>query len=454
MGVQGRKVRAFRPALAAVAVLFVSACAPSVQYQQAVNKQRAEGNYEGALKTFQENRRTYGRADKLLALYEEGALLYYAKKFDEALKTFERADRLGEELYTTSITRTISTGIVNDTMSEYSGEDFERVTVNIFKALIYAEKGETESALVEARKVDEKLALYNTKYDDSKNVYTEDAFGRFISGLLYLHSGSKEDLQDANVSFRKAFEVYEKDYEKNYKIRMPKHLKEAAGEAAFISGDEAPRGAEPPPPDFQSAQYGEILVIHHNGLVPEKVEKSWIIPTPDGHIVKVAYPEYRRRNYFNRGSVVKAEPLDPASTPALPYQILSVSTEEAQPLGDIAVKNLEDRLGRIKAKAVARALAKYAAAKATEEAIKAQNKDNALAASLVGLGMNILAVASENADTRSWGFLPDQIRVARLRLAPGRYRINAQLLIGKMIPLGEITVEAGKAKVLSFDTAD
>lgn len=448
------RLRLCLASLLATVALAASACAPSVRFHTQVNRQRAAGDHEGAIRIFQENLKNYGKGDRLLALYEEATLLYYAKKFPEALKVLEQADRLGEELYTVSVTRTISTGIINDTMSEYGGEDFERVMVNILKALIYAEQGETDSALVEARKVDEKLALYNTKYDEGKNVYVEDAFGRFISGLLYYHSGASEDLQDANVAFRKAFEIYANDYQKNYRLGPPGQLKTAAAEAAMVSGDPPPPGADEIIVDFNPKDYGEVVVVHLNGLVPEKVEKYWVVPTPDGQIIKIAYPEYRKRRYAVKSSVVRATPVEGSVLAELPRTVMSASTEEAQPVGDIAVKNLDDRLGRIKAKAVARALAKYAATVATKQALRGKNNENALMAELVGLGMNVLSVATENADTRYWGFLPDQIRLARLRLAPGRYQLTAQLSIGKSISLGEVEVEAGKARLVSFSTSE
>ncbi len=483
---RGSFARKLRLGLGLLVAFAASACAPDVAFHTAVNQQRAQGNYDDALKIFEEHKTKYGKSEQLLAEYERGVLLYYDKKFDEALKVLEDADRMGEELYTTSVTRSISTGIVNDTMSEYSGEDFERVMVNILKALIYAEKGDTEAALVEARKVDEKLAVYNTKYEESKNVYTEDAFGRFISGILYMSSGTSTDLQDANVAFRKAFEIYSKDYLKNYGTSVPQELKVASAEAAKISGDQPPPGADEVPVDFSPADYGEVVVVQMNGLVPKKVEKHWIVPTPDGKVIKVAYPEYVDRQYANRGSVVRATrveatppagaapaentpssastpaaavtlasaPVSPsAATPELPRSIVSASTELVQPVGGIAKKCLEDRIGRIKAKAVARALAKYAATKATEEALKGKGGNDLLSMG-VGLAMTALAVASENADTRHWAFLPDEIRLARLRLAPGTYNLTAQLTVGRAISLGQVTVAAGKAKVVSFESSN
>jgi hypothetical protein len=45
---------------------------------------------------------------------------------------------------------------------------------------------------------------------------------------------------------------------------------------------------------------------------------------------------------------------------------------------------------------------------------------------LVGLVAKGLAVASEEADKRSWRTLPDEIHVARVRVPPGRYQIAIQ----------------------------
>ena len=74
-------------------------------------------------------------------------------------------------------------------------------------------------ALVEARKVDNKLNIINSRYaKDKKNVYKEDAFIRFLMGVLYEADG--ED-NDAFISYRKAEEIYRTDYRQNYGVSPP-----------------------------------------------------------------------------------------------------------------------------------------------------------------------------------------------------------------------------------------
>jgi hypothetical protein len=83
----------------------------------------------------------------------------------------------------------------------------------------------------------------------------------------------------------------------------------------------------------------------------------------------------------------------------------------------------------ISVKAVARAVVKYALADgAWLGARAAVGKDEAgqLIGMLVGGLAHVLAIASEEADKRSWRTLPDEIQIARLWLPPGEYRLQIQ----------------------------
>ncbi|GAF99605.1 unnamed protein product, partial [marine sediment metagenome] len=82
--------------------------------------------------------------------------------------------------------------------------------VNLFMALNYVGMGNWEGALVEARKVDNKLSVINSKYEEEKkNVYKEDGFIRFLMGALYEAEG---EINDAFISYRKAEEIYRSAY--------------------------------------------------------------------------------------------------------------------------------------------------------------------------------------------------------------------------------------------------
>ena len=82
----------------------------------------------------------------------------------------------------------------------------------------------------------------------------------------------------------------------------------------------------------------------------------------------------------------------------------------------------------ITVKALARAATKFALAEgATRGAQQAAGKDaGPWVGFLVGLLTKGLAVASEEADKRSWRTLPDEIHLARVWVPPGRYQVLSQ----------------------------
>jgi hypothetical protein len=357
-----------------------------------------------------------------------------------------------DELYTKSISKEAASFLINDNTIPYRGEDFENAMVNLFMALNYAGVGNREDALVEARKVDNKLNVINSRYDeDKKNVYKEDAFIRFLMGILYEADG---EVNDAYTSYRKAEEIYRTDYSNNYGVSTPtiliENLLSTAKQMDFDEEIAEIQGAYPGVTYLDPAEkreMAEVYYIHYNGRGPQKVEKSWIVPMPDGYLVKIAYPEFQKRHYqISRGEVF----LRNVET-GYAYQFSTVLMED---IGRIAIMNLENRLGRIKAKAIARAMAKYAATKVASDAASDQD---ALAGLLVQVVGNIAAAATEQADLRHWRLLPAEIRVGRMVVPPGEYEgdiryVNAGGLEISKRKLANFTVQAGEKKILTDQT--
>ena len=103
---------------------------------------------------------------------------------------------------------------------------------------------------------------------------------------------------------------------------------------------------------------------------------------------------------------------------------LNARTEAVHSVTALADKTLSEHLPGITAKALARAATKFTLAEgATRGAQQAAGKD---AGPWVGLAVGLLtkglAVASEEADKRSWQTLPDEIHLARLWIPPGHYQ--------------------------------
>jgi hypothetical protein len=121
----------------------------------------------------------------------------------------------------------------------------------------------------------------------------------------------------------------------------------------------------------------------------------------------------------------------------------------------IARKNLEAKLPGITARAVVRAAAKRAISKAAQEAGRSSNdRNDAMAALVVGIGVEAAALLTERADTRSWLTLPHDIRLARLPLPPGNYTVKVDLLGYSDHVIGTrdytVAIERGRKHYLSY----
>jgi len=107
---------------------------------------------------------------------------------------------------------------------------------------------------------------------------------------------------------------------------------------------------------------------------------------------------------------------------------VTVNTELVHNVTALADKALAERRAGITAKALARAATKFALAEGVTRGAQqaAGNDAGPWVGLLVGLLTKGLAVASEEADKRSWQTLPDEIHLARVWVPPGRYQVQSQ----------------------------
>ena len=392
-------------------------CGPKMDHYQQLDQHVYNHEYDAALQLMEESREGYQERNEALYYMEDGLLAHFAGRYDKSIESLLKAESILDELYTRSISKQAASFVFNDNTIPYRGEDFEDAMVNLYLALSYAALGATDDALVEARQVDNELNLINSRYEeDQQNVYREDAFIRFFMGVLY---ESGREINDAFISYRKAEEIYRNDYAAHYGVHAPKFLIENLMTSASALGFETelnqirelyPDVEFPFPEDKRNL--AEVFVVHYNGIGPSKLERRWTIPMPDGYVASIAYPAFEQRPYRISHGIVQLQHVD-GSRPS------EGQTELMEDIGSIAVQNLENRMARIKAKAIARATSKYVATKAASKAVNDQAGN--LAGLLVQVAGNIAAAATERADVRHWRMLPDEIRVARLLISPGLY---------------------------------
>jgi hypothetical protein len=436
-------------------LLTIAACASNINHYPKINEYLLENNYKAALSEERNSKKNYADRNRVLYYLDEGLLAHIAGHYEESNASLLKAEDIMANLYTRSISKEAASFLINDNTTSYRGEDFEAALVNLFLALNYVELGKLDEALVEARKVDSKLSSFNLQYPaGKKNVYKEDAFIRYIMGVLYLADG---EINDAFISFSKAEQIYRSDYRPNYGVGPPQMLIEdllwTAKKMNFMDEYQHYRKSYPKIErrlKNRNAQEAQVYFIHYNGRGAEKIERNFTAPMPDGYVVRLAYPEFVKRNFRVDHVRVTLNRIGSRRH----YQF---STQIMEDISAIAEMNLKNRMGRIIAKAVARVTAKYLLAKKAEKkALKDGDKD---LARIIRFSFQAYLIAFEAADIRHWRLLPAKIEVGRSLLPSGRYQGRIQLLDQNGVTIGSrpvtpFSLTAGKTRLVILRTLE
>ena len=423
-------------------VLLSLACASPRKVNEEMLAFMQAGDHLAAVAVLDQARDSaYGDKNELLYHLERGMQLHYAGEYAESNASFHAATRLAEELYTVSISGEVATFMVNDNARPYYGQNFERALVHAFSALNYHELGQADEALVEVRQLN--YLLRKLTVDGESNTYDDDAFAHYLAGIFFSEQGQDDE---AFIAYQKAFDAY-RGYASKYGVGTPSTLYADAARSAEKLGswalDELQQRygsfeAEPVPEGS-----GQAVVLHYNGRAPVKIDvfidvafgDGWAyvnqIQVDDqssedfalassvapvvawGESVRVAFPEYRRIPRAIRRMSVRSESGDRASA----VLVESVSA--------IAMKDLADHIVRIRGKAIARAVIKYAIGRAAEEAARQAGGDyGALAGALVKVTSAVVRGATEVADKRAWFSVPEEIWLSQLNLPAGNHTLQ------------------------------
>jgi tetratricopeptide (TPR) repeat protein len=418
--------------------LIASGCAGGNVFSR-LDQNLASGDCPAAVALIDESDGAYGSNQRLIYLLDAAMVYLQCGSLDAAQSNFRSAEDLAERLWTESISRNALSLVANDSVLAYAGEDFERVMIHLMSAIGYLQAGQSDEALVEARRLDTLLAVFNDKYE-KKSVYKEDAFARYLSGILHEADGAWDD---AFIDYRRAVEVYREDY-RAYGTAVPEMLLADLVQAAWavdrmadIEGLVAAGHIDQLRRTDETADPGSVVFITFAGYAPQKVQDMVVVPTPHGP-VGVAFPRMvvtpprcsqGRLNLYGSDRFFESD---------------LVLVED---INRIAVKNLEDRKGRILAKAIARAAAKQVAIHSIARSSDSRNDQRTIEA-ILNL-VNILLV--ERADTRSWRTLPGQIYMTRMHVPAGEYTIELQACGGTWADFGPLSVEPGTTRYLFRD---
>ncbi len=423
-----------------VMTLMLQGCAMSVEFYHQVDSHVSTNRFDLAAKVVEDNQEKYGENNSVLYNLETGLLRHYAGEYDASNVHFLQSEREMDELYTQSVSTGVGSFVINDNLLPYEGEDFEKVYVNLFLALNYAGLGRIEDAIVEARKVDLKLNEYSKQYH-GKNSFRQDAFVRYLMGVLYEAAG---ELNDAYISYKQAYEAY-RDYDTLYATGCPSYLKSdlirAAGGLGFdddLNEFESLFGMQHAAP---TRDQGTLMLIIYSGKGPVKEELRMRVSIMDKdgtvHTFVAAVPKFRSRQNSVRSYRVSLRG-DGASGEA--------TAELGENVSAIAARNLDERIAMIYLKTAGRALLKFLAAEKAKKEMKKKD-DSPLANFLTSVVVDAAYDASEKADIRVWRALPHDIQLARFQLPEGTYTLRISDEFSRQVDSRSVTIKTGTVSV-------
>ncbi|RLD21051.1 MAG: hypothetical protein DRI71_09570 [Bacteroidetes bacterium] len=438
-------------------LVVLSGCTLPTFYQRfyTFNQSVSDGNLEAAEKMIKENEKKLEKGKLEFLFYvNAGTVLSMQGKFKESNEYFEKADLFVEDFKKKALEEGAAL-LLNPNLSTYRGEDQEILMINYYKALNYLQMGDTENALVEARRMNLRLQQLSEKYK-SERKYQKDAFIHLLMGIVYDAGG---EFNNAFIAYRNALEIYEKEFLDMFQLGVPDQLKYDLIRTAHLSGLYSERdsyknkfGLNYTSPTDEK---GNLVMLWNNGLGPIKDE--WginfaIIYGSGGWVTFVnkdfgmSFPFYIGNSSLNGLTWIKVvfpkyvERPELFTSARMLYKEQAYSFNRVEDLNAISFKVLEERMMLEFGKSLLRvALKQVAAAQVGKE-----NEG-------LGVALSLLGSASESADTRNWQTLPHSIYYTRISLSPGEHELKMHLkAVGGEIVEHIIDVDINKGQTLVY----
>ena len=369
------------------------------------------GNARGFAESIKEKAFTDGK-DQIVFLFEYGTAMQIAGDYEESNKAFLLAEQLTEIKDYYSISNISASILTSAEVEQYKGEDYEKVLINAMLAINFLMLNNLEAAMVETRKLNDKL--YKYKYE-AKRPYEQNPFAFYLAAMI---REQDRDWDGAFIDYRRVKKLKpDVLYLKADLIRSAANarryseVKKFKKQYGFKDDQRIPKG------------WGEVVLVYLQGWGPQKVPNTqWR-----------SIPELQRRFSYTKYMKLKVG----HEKESMSQPIYSVS--------DVAVKTLNDAYAGMIAKRVAGRVAKELVAQRLAQ-------ENELLGAISKIGLN----AADRADLRHWFTLPDTFQVARIAVPAGEHSVSAEGLTdldegsGEYMTPKTVAVKPGKKTFLLF----
>ncbi|UXX78636.1 hypothetical protein N7E81_14840 [Reichenbachiella carrageenanivorans] len=407
---------------------FLLSCATYYQMNLVFNQDFESGRMEEAEKVLEQNKKAANSKEKFLYFLNRGTVAAMLGKPEESNQYFEKAFIYGED-YRTNYFNEAGAFVINPTVIEYKGEDHEHLLLLYYKALNYLKMGDRESALVECRRLNERLLKLNEKYKSDAR-YKRDAFIHNLMGLIY---DADQDYNNAFIAYRNAYNIYKEDYVTMFAVPAPEQLKKDILRTAYLIGfnDELDRFEKEFNMKYVPSRNsgGDLVFLWNNGLGPVKDEFSinfTVVHGESGMVtfnnadMNMSFPfwldsddEESNGNLsdleFYRVTIPKYNERMPVFHEAsLVVDDQTYKLEKAEDINKIAFYSLNQRMGL----ELSKSLLRLAIKKAAEKQLREESEG-------WGAALGVFNAMTEKADTRNWQTIPHTIYYTRATLPEG-----------------------------------
>ncbi|CAN5596876.1 hypothetical protein BH10BDE1_BH10BDE1_31630 [soil metagenome] len=358
--------------------------------------------------------------DQLLYMLNYATALQLAGRNAESAKEFIAAEKVADLKDYHSVSRVAGSLLLSEEVVQYKGDDFEKVLINGMNAMNYLEMGELDDALVEVRRVNDKLMKLKV---DGKKEFNQSPFAFYLGAMIW-EADRKYD--DAYISYKQAYEVAP-----NYRP-LREDLIRAAIKAQRPEELETWRKAFPEvqiKPEWKDRNRGEVVLVFANGWGPRKY------PRFDNH----RFPQL----------VAGFTPVSSATLSVFPagnkdvQPIATTSTASIYSVNDVAIKALEADYARLVASRIAGAVTKAVVA----DQLRQKNE-------LLGAVAWIALSVSDRADLRQWSTLPATFQIARASVNPGKYTVRLKANGSAEEKTVDVEVKPGRKAFLVWRVLD
>jgi hypothetical protein len=399
-----------------LAFILLLGCATTDAYRP-IDNEVSLGKYDDGVSLIDKNQKSmYRQRDALLFYLDKGLLTHYAQRFDESIPLLQEGERAIEAAYTKSITQEVGTYILSDNAREYGGEDYEDIYINVFNALNYYHQNNLEDALVEIRRMTNKLQFLASKYGvlmtDMQKVALEQSAD--IPANDYLTSTKFNDSALARylgILFYRGIGRYDD-------ARIDRdHLKVAFANAPAVYSNPVPASVDAELDIPQGKARLNILAF--SGMAPIKEEEVIRIPLPNMRWIKIALPVLVDRP----SQVSRIETVIDNGKRRFTLEFL-------EDMGAVARETFKEKEGLIYMKSILRATVKGVSSSVLDEASDHTEGGTSLLLSILSVGAQVMAEATERADLRVSRYFPGKAYVGGINLDPGKYSVTVNYYAG------------------------